>query len=306
VLKQWASRASVTIQPRGAISGLYGCCGRLSIRANGSFFDEWPEEKHPLSDWDFVHGLGITMHFVFTALLAIPDTVRVPTEHNFSGYALDYEDAPAGPPGSAAFKLESDGLLVFAMQLAAALKAVEKELVVGVGGTTAASLSTQTPGQRVLAARWAQTGVSTLMEMTTHYGTDVAFNQRWLLSTMASGVPARMLSSGIGSTTTGSMAGCGCGNTAHPSGNRSCCAPGACCGPAQGPWAREPPTGPPSCDGPPCGSGCHTLGTDLPCFNWTAKGKIHRVDPDSGPTLTVSNRDSQSTCWVNWRIMGQP
>ena len=37
-----------------------------------------------------------------------------------------------------------------------------------------------------------------------------------------------------------------------------------------------------------------------------AKGKIHRVDPDFGPTLTVSNRNSQSNCWVNWKIMGQP
>ena len=37
-----------------------------------------------------------------------------------------------------------------------------------------------------------------------------------------------------------------------------------------------------------------------------AKGKIHRVDPDFGSTLTVSNRDSQSNCWVNWKIMGQP
>jgi hypothetical protein len=38
----------------------------------------------------------------------------------------------------------------------------------------------------------------------------------------------------------------------------------------------------------------------------THEGKIHRVDPDSGSTLTVSNRDSQSDCWVNWKIMGQP
>jgi hypothetical protein len=42
-----------------------------------------------------------------------------------------------------------------------------------------------------------------------------------------------------------------------------------------------------------------------------SKGKIHRVDPDLGSTLTVSNRDSQcmtqSNCWVqNWKIMGQP
>jgi hypothetical protein len=35
------------------------------------------------------------------------------------------------------------------------------------------------------------------------------------------------------------------------------------------------------------------------------EGEIHRVDPDFGPTLTASNRDSQSNCWVNWKIMGQ-
>jgi hypothetical protein len=36
------------------------------------------------------------------------------------------------------------------------------------------------------------------------------------------------------------------------------------------------------------------------------EGKIHRVDPDFRSTLTVSNRDYQSNCWVNWKIMGQP
>ena len=40
------------------------------------------------------------------------------------------------------------------------------------------------------------------------------------------------------------------------------------------------------------------------------QGKVHRVDPlvdpDFGSTLTVSNRDSHSNCWVNWKIMGQP
>jgi hypothetical protein len=35
-------------------------------------------------------------------------------------------------------------------------------------------------------------------------------------------------------------------------------------------------------------------------------GKINRVDPDFGSTLTVSSRDSQSNCWVNRKIMGQP
>ena len=35
------------------------------------------------------------------------------------------------------------------------------------------------------------------------------------------------------------------------------------------------------------------------------KGRIHRVDPDFGSTLTVSNKDSQSNCWVSWNFMGQ-
>ena len=35
------------------------------------------------------------------------------------------------------------------------------------------------------------------------------------------------------------------------------------------------------------------------------QGKIHRVDPDFGSTLTFANRDSQPNCWVNWNIMGQ-
>lgn len=274
--KEGVSEWVTHVHSLGAISGLYGCCGRFRIAANGSFFDEWPEAKYPLSDWDFVHELDITMHFVFTveqsalmnrtALLAIPDAVRIAVAHNFTGYALDYETTPAGPPGSAAFALESDGLLAFATQFSAALVAAGKELVIDVGGTTAASLSTQTAGQCALAARWGKTGVSTLMEMGTYYGTDLGFNQRWLLASMAAGVPAHMLSSGIGSTTT---AGCGCGFTAQPVDNRSCCAPGACCGPAQDPWAAKPPTGPPVCHGPPCGD-CRTLGTDLGCYNWTA------------------------------------
>ena len=36
------------------------------------------------------------------------------------------------------------------------------------------------------------------------------------------------------------------------------------------------------------------------------EGKIHRVNPDFGSTLTASSMDSQSKCWVNWKIMGQP
>ena len=29
------------------------------------------------------------------------------------------------------------------------------------------------------------------------------------------------------------------------------------------------------------------------------EGEIHRVDPDFGSILAVSNRDSESNCWVN-------
>ena len=36
------------------------------------------------------------------------------------------------------------------------------------------------------------------------------------------------------------------------------------------------------------------------------EGKTHRVDPDFGSTLAVSDRDSQPDCWVNWKVMGQP
>jgi hypothetical protein len=36
------------------------------------------------------------------------------------------------------------------------------------------------------------------------------------------------------------------------------------------------------------------------------EGKIHRVGPDFGSTLTAPNRDSQSNRWANWKIMGQP
>jgi hypothetical protein len=50
-----------------------------------------------------------------------------------------------------------------------------------------------------------------------------------------------------------------------------------------------------------------TIGTHhIDIVNATGKGKIHRVDPDFGSTLTVSNRDYQSNCWVNWKVMGQP
>jgi hypothetical protein len=35
------------------------------------------------------------------------------------------------------------------------------------------------------------------------------------------------------------------------------------------------------------------------------EGKIHGVDPDFRSTLTVSNRASQSNCWVSWKITGQ-
>jgi hypothetical protein len=33
---------------------------------------------------------------------------------------------------------------------------------------------------------------------------------------------------------------------------------------------------------------------------------IHRFGPYFGSTLTISDRDSQSHCWVNLKIMGQP
>ena len=36
------------------------------------------------------------------------------------------------------------------------------------------------------------------------------------------------------------------------------------------------------------------------------QGKLHRVGPIFGSTLTVSNRDSQSNGWVSWKIMGRP
>jgi hypothetical protein len=29
------------------------------------------------------------------------------------------------------------------------------------------------------------------------------------------------------------------------------------------------------------------------------EGEIHRVGPDFGSSLTISDRDSQSNCWVN-------
>lgn len=268
---QWAAKA-VSL---GAITGLTGCCGRFSILANGTWIDDWSETKYPLSDWDFVHRLRLTMHFVFTvdqgalmnrtALLAIPAALKQSVAHNFTGYSLDYETKPAGAPGSPAFKLESDGLLDFISHFASALKAVGKELIVDMGGTTASSLSTQVPYQQALVERWAATGVTTLMSMATYYGTDLSFNEVALMSSTQYGVPAHMLSSGIGSSTT---AGCGCGVAAH--GNRSCCAPDACCGPAAAPWAKNPPfSQTPACVGAPCGR-CSTLGTSLPCFNWTA------------------------------------
>jgi hypothetical protein len=39
---------------------------------------------------------------------------------------------------------------------------------------------------------------------------------------------------------------------------------------------------------------------------WRKVKFTRRVDPDFGSTLTASNRDSQSKCWVNWKIVGQP
>ena len=54
--------------------------------------------------------------------------------------------------------------------------------------------------------------------------------------------------------------------------------------------------------GPPKDSAAAPQLESVPEF----EGKIHRVDPAFGSTLTASNRDSQSNCWVNWKIMGQP
>jgi hypothetical protein len=58
----------------------------------------------------------------------------------------------------------------------------------------------------------------------------------------------------------------------------------------------DSPTARPGAD---CGGGC-AMGPAAP------GGKIHRVDPDFGSTLKVSNRDYQSNCWVNLRMLGQP
>ena len=178
---QWAAHAASL----GGISGLVGCCGRFSVAANGTWFDEWPEEKYPLSNWDFVHELGITMHFVVTldqkallngtAVLAIPDAVRTAVKYNFTGYAIDYETTPAGGWGSEALAKETDGMLGFATEFAAALTAAGKKLVVDMGGTTTTSLSTQGCScnqtaackyQSALLLRWAASG-ATLMEMGT-------------------------------------------------------------------------------------------------------------------------------------------
>lgn len=288
-----AGRAKQGVQPwatfvasKHAITGLVGCCGRFHIGSNGTWFDEWSESKFPLTNWNFTKDLDLTMHFVITvdqlalinqtALLAIPEAIATAVSTDFTGYALDYETPPAGGWGSVAFQAETDGLLIFVTRFAAALKEVGKELLVDMGGTTAASLSTQGCAmnqteicsfQRSLLHRWANSGVSSLVEMGTYYGTDLRFNEIVLQEPLYGGIPARMLSSGIGSSTT---AGCGCGIGSSRSDNRSCCAPHACCGPAQAAWAHEPPFEPvPACVGAPCG-GCKTLGTRLPCYNWTA------------------------------------
>jgi hypothetical protein len=44
------------------------------------------------------------------------------------------------------------------------------------------------------------------------------------------------------------------------------------------------------------------------CGVWLqlVKGEIHRVDPEFGSTVTVSSRDSQSNCWVNWKKWVNP
>ena len=95
--------------------------------------------------------------------------------HNFTGYAIDYETAPAGSWDSVALAQETDGMLSFVSKFSAALKAVGKDLIVDMGGTTVCSLSTQGCScnqtaactyQSALLRRWAATG-ATLMEMGT-------------------------------------------------------------------------------------------------------------------------------------------
>ena len=45
----------------------------------------------------------------------------------------------------------------------------------------------------------------------------------------------------------------------------------------------------------PAASSAATMPSDL-----RPQSKIHRVGPDFGSTLTASNRDSHSNCWVNF------
>ena len=52
--------------------------------------------------------------------------------------------------------------------------------------------------QKALSQRWADSGVASLVEMGTYYGTDLGFNQMLLEQPLRSGVPPSMLSSGIG------------------------------------------------------------------------------------------------------------
>jgi hypothetical protein len=65
--------------------------------------------------------------------------------------------------------------------------------------------------------------------------------------------------------------------------------PAAACDPGQKPAGRRA--------APPAPAGC---------VRARLKPEIHRIDPEFGSTLTISNRDSQSNCWVNLRILGQP
>jgi hypothetical protein len=57
-----------------------------------------------------------------------------------------------------------------------------------------------------------------------------------------------------------------------------------------------------------CWSGSYDYGAccKTPAQKPSAEGKIHRADPYLGPTLTSSNRNYQSNCWVNLKMMGQP
>jgi hypothetical protein len=47
-------------------------------------------------------------------------------------------------------------------------------------------------------------------------------------------------------------------------------------------------------------------GSTVVVRNQSADGKTYRADPYFGSTLRISDRDPQSSCWVNLKTMGQP